>query len=195
MDFTTDKKVYDIPDQYMFGPSLMVCPVAEYKARARQVYFPKSHGWYDVYSGQYIEGGQTLTVNAPYERMPLFARAGSIVPLGPEIEYTMQKQADPLTIVVYIGADASFNLYEDEGTNYNYEQGKYAIIPMSWNEQDQMLTVGNRTGGFEGMLKNRTFKFVFVSGENPVELPLNEIKAKEYTYSGVELSIPYLSHN
>jgi alpha-D-xyloside xylohydrolase len=143
MDFPTDKGVYNIGDQYLFGPALMVCPVHVYKAREREVYFPAGSGWYDFYSGKYSEGGLTMAVPAPYERMPLFVKAGSIVPVGPEIEYTAQKPADPVTLYVYTGADASFTLYEDEGTNYNYEKG-YAISPIQNKGELTIGTSGSR---------------------------------------------------
>nr|WP_321452670.1 TIM-barrel domain-containing protein [uncultured Carboxylicivirga sp.] len=163
MDFTDDKNVYNIGDQYMFGPSLMVCPVYEYKARSREVYLPKTAGWYDAYTGSWLDAGVKMTADAPYEKMPMYVKAGSILPMGPEIEYTTQKPADKITLVVYTGADASFELYEDEGTNYNYEKGKYAVIPFSYSEADKTLTIGARKGEFEGMLKDRQFNVVFVS--------------------------------
>ena len=131
MDFNGDANVYDIPDQWMFGPAFMACPVSQYKARNRSVYFPQQCGWYNLYTGDYVEGGQTLVVDAPYERMPVFVREGSIVPFGPEMEWCDEKPAELINLYVYQGADASFQLYEDEGTNYNYEKGKYATIDIN----------------------------------------------------------------
>ena len=157
MDFTDDPGVYNIADQYMFGPAFMVCPVYSYKARERDVYFPAGNGWYDFYTGKFTTGGQKMTVPAPYERMPLFVKAGSIIPVGPEIEYTSQKPADPVTLYVYTGADASFTLYEDEGTTYDYEKGEYSTIPLSWSESAGELTIGERKGEFPQMIKERTF--------------------------------------
>lgn len=134
MDFTADTNVNNVGDQFMFGPSFMVSPVYHYGDRSREVYFPKSAGWYDFYTGKFQAGGEKKMVDAPYERIPLFVRAGSIVPFGPEIQYTDEKQAEHIKLYVYQGADAAFTLYEDEGVNYNYEQGKYAMIPMTYNE-------------------------------------------------------------
>jgi alpha-D-xyloside xylohydrolase len=139
----------------------MVCPVYIYKARSREVYFPSGTTWYDIYSGQAIEGGQTLTVNAPYNRMPLYAAAGSILPMGEIIQNTTQNQKD-LTIYVYEGQDGSFDLYEDEGTNYNYEKGAYSLIPFVYNNEDNTLTVGKRKGEFSNMNKVRNFRIIKV---------------------------------
>lgn len=167
MDFSFDKGVQNIGDQYLFGPSLMVCPVYRYNDRQRNVYFPNSGGWYDFYSGEYIAGGQNLTVDAPYERMPLFVREGAIIPVGPEIQYTDEKKADTIVLYVYRGKDGNFILYEDEGGNYNYEKGAYSNIPLSYNDSEGTLTIGEREGKFDGMLKDRTFVIVPVSKENP----------------------------
>ena len=123
MDFAKDTAVLNIGDQYMFGSSLLINPVCEYKQHNRQLYLPKCAGWYDLYSGKWYAGGQKIVADAPYERMPVFVKAGSIIPFGPELQYTSEKPADTITLNIYTGADASFNLYEDEGTNYNYEKG------------------------------------------------------------------------
>jgi alpha-D-xyloside xylohydrolase len=181
MDFTADHKVYDIGDQYMFGPDMMVCPVYVYKARERDVYFPQCNGWYDFYSGKFIQAGQQITVPAPYERMPLFVKAGSILPVGPEIEYSSQKPADPITLYVYGGEDAVFNLYEDEGTTYDYEKGAYTIIPISYSAATGQVTLGDRKGEYPEMLKERTFNIVWVSkdkpeGFNPDKKPMASVK-------------------
>ena len=175
MDFTADAKVNNISDQYMFGPAVMAAPVYEYGARSREMYFPATCGWYDFYSGKYVAGGQTLTVDAPYEQMPLFVREGAIIPYGPEMQYSHEKPASEITLYVYAGQDGAFTLYEDEGVNYNYEKGHYATIPFSYNEAEGTLTLGERTGEFAGMLKERTFNVVKVSKEKP--LPF-DLKAK-----------------
>ncbi|WP_167607561.1 TIM-barrel domain-containing protein [Maribellus sediminis] len=163
MDFSSDTEVQNIDDQFMFGPALMVCPVYHYKARQRNVYFPDKSGWYDFYSGEYIAGGQKMTVEAPYERIPLFVKAGSIIPVGPEIQYTDEKPAAKIMLYVYRGQDGAFTLYEDEGTNYNYEKGAYSNIPFTYNEAEGTLTIGDREGEFDGMLKKRSFVVVQVS--------------------------------
>jgi alpha-D-xyloside xylohydrolase len=184
MDFNGDKKVEDIGDQYMFGPSLMVAPVYQYKARNREVYFPAANGWYDLYSGKYTEGGQKISVDAPYERMPLFVKEGSIVPFGPEIQYAGEKQADVITLYVYTGKDAEFTLYEDEGINYNYEKGAFNTIQIKYNDQSGKLTIGDSTGSFDGMLKSRTFNIVWVSKDKPVAFDLGKKSDSTVTYEG-----------
>jgi len=175
MDFGQDKAVRNIGYQFMFGPAIMVNPVYTYKARTREVYFPKSmvNGklsnctWYDFFTGEAAsQGGETKTVPAPYEHIPLFVRAGSIIPFGPAIEYTQHKKADNIRLYVYQGADGQFNLYEDEGTNYGYEAGRYANIPITYNEATHTLTIGDRQGEFPGMLKERTFIIVPCSQSN-----------------------------
>jgi len=163
MDFGCDNNVLNIGDQYMFGPGLMVCPVYAYKARNREVYFPANTGWYDFYTGKQYQGGQKLSVDAPYNRMPMFVAAGSIIPMGNIIQSTKEEQKD-LTICVYAGNDGSFNLYEDEGVNYNYEKGAYAIIPFTYDDMDKTLTIGERKGEFDGMAKERTFTIRYNSG-------------------------------
>jgi alpha-D-xyloside xylohydrolase len=189
MDFNGDKKVESIGDQYMFGPSLMVAPVYQYKARNREVYFPAANGWYDLYSGKYFIGGQKISVDAPYERMPLFVKEGSIVPFGPEIQYTGEKQADVINLYVYTGKDAEFILYEDEGINYNYEKGAFGTIRINYNEQSGKLTIGDATGTFEGMLKTRTFNIVWVGKLKPVEFDLNKKPAASVTYEGKAVEV------
>lgn len=158
MDFESDTTARGVGDEYLFGPALLVCPVYRYGARSKSVYLPAGTSWYDAYTGAKTNGGQTIDAPAPYERMPLFVKAGSIVPLGPAIEYTGERPADTITLCVYTGADGAFTLYEDEGTNYHYEQGAYAEIPMAL--KDGILTIGEREGEFPGMLRDRTFKII-----------------------------------
>jgi alpha-D-xyloside xylohydrolase len=186
MDFNGDVNVNSISDQYMFGPSLMVAPVYKYKARSRVVYFPESCGWYDFYSGKYLRGGQKLNVNAPYVRLPLYVREGTILPVGPEIQYTREKPADPLILFVYTGKDCDFTLYEDEGVNYNYEKGSYSNIPISYNQEKRQLIIGERKGTFPGMPDTRTFKIVFISKEKPVSYDPEIIPDQTVTYDGKE---------
>ena len=165
MDFPHDQNVENIGDQFMFGPSFMVCPVYTYEARHRDVYFPDGTNWYDFHTGQFIEGGQKLKVDAPYEQIPLYIREGAIIPVGPEIQYTGEKPSDLVVLYVYRGKDGAFTLYEDEGTNYNYEKGAFSNIPFSYNEAEGTLTIGARQGNFEGMLNERTFVIVTVSNQ------------------------------
>ena len=166
MDWPDDPNVRDLSDQWLFGPALMPCPVSEYKARSRDVYFPEG-GWYDFYNGAYISGGQRLTVSAPRARIPLYVRAGSIVPFGPEIEWTDQLPADEIRLYVYAGADADFVLYEDDGLTYGYEKGESTTIAMHWNDAERVLTIGERKGSYPGMLTQRSFVVVPVDPAHP----------------------------
>ena len=160
-DFRTDDNVKNIKDQYMFGPALMVCPVTTSGQRSREVYLPAGT-WVNFWTGESIQStGETIVASAPLKQIPLFVRAGSVIPMGPENQYVDESQ-DPTEIRVYMGADGSFNLYEDEGNNYNYEQGKFSNIPFTYDEETKTLTIGKREGSFDGMLENRTFKVVFV---------------------------------
>ena len=166
MDFPADPKVRDLSDQWLFGPAFMPCPVYEYGARNRSVYFPEG-GWYNFYSGVYIEGNQTLTVSAPYERMPLYVRAGSIVPSGPAMQWSDEKPAEEIRLHVYAGRDASFTLYEDDGLTYAYEKGAFAKIPLRWDDAARTLHIGSREGSFPEMLKSRRFRVILVDPAHP----------------------------
>ncbi|MBS1601708.1 MAG: DUF5110 domain-containing protein [Bacteroidetes bacterium] len=162
MDFSSDTAVLGVADEFMLGPSLLAAPVTVYKAREREVYLPAGQGWYDLYSGKYMAGGRRIIADAPYERMPVYVKEGSILALGPDLQYTGERPADTITLRVYTGRDAAFNLYEDEGTNYNYEKGGYAIIPVRYDEAKGRLTIGVREGRFEGMLRKRVFRIEWV---------------------------------
>lgn len=191
MDFSLDTEVFDIADQYMFGPSLMVNPVTEYKVRSRKVYLPSAYGWYDVRTGRHYAGGTVIEADAPYEWMPLFAREGSLIPTGPDIQYTGEKEADPLTLWVYAGADGAFELYEDEGDNYNYEDGAYTLIPLTWNEAERTLTIGKREGEYRGMLHERTVNVIMVSENRAVKLDFGRPPDKSVKYSGEEIKVRF----
>jgi alpha-D-xyloside xylohydrolase len=184
MDFEKDTAVYDIADEYMLGPSLLVAPVTQYKARERQVYLPAGQGWYDLYTGAYLEGGQHVTTDAPYQRMPVCVKEGSILPLGPDLQYTGERPADTITLLVYTGKDAHFTLYEDEGTNYNYEKGAYSNIPFTYNEAAGTLTIGQREGSFGHMLQKRVFRIVKVSRDRPVALDRVQTAGQVVRYKG-----------
>ncbi|HEY8956277.1 TIM-barrel domain-containing protein [Chitinophaga sp.] len=189
MDFPKDTAVLNIPDQYMFGPAILVNPVYEYRKTERALYLPECAGWYDLYSGKWYAGGQKITAAAPYERMPLFVKAGSIVPFGPELQYTAEKQADTITLNIYTGADASFNLYEDEGTNYNYEKGAFSIIPIKYNEGTATVTIGDRKGSYNNMLSKRTFRINMITPNKATRLDLDTKCDKEVVYEGKFITI------
>jgi alpha-D-xyloside xylohydrolase len=184
MDFGNDQSVENTGDQYMFGPSLLVAPVYTYKARTREVTFPSACGWYDFYTGKYIKGGQRIDVAAPFEHMPLFVKEGSIIPIGPAIQYTDEKPADPIILYVYTGRDCAFTLYEDEGINYNYEKGACSTIRFSYDNVAGNLIIGERKGEFSGMLKSRTFRIIWVSEEHPVPFNPEAAPAENVKYDG-----------
>jgi alpha-D-xyloside xylohydrolase len=188
MDYEQDEQVKNISDEYLFGPDLLVNPVYAYGARSRSVYLPKGNGWYDLYSGKYSNGGQTIAADAPYERMPIYVKEGSIVPFGPEIQYTGEKPADPITLYVYTGMDASFTLYEDEGNNYNYEKGAFSNIRFTYTEADKTLTIGAREGKFAGMLSSRKFNVVYVNKNHPVGLNFQSNNNLSINYEGKRIT-------
>ncbi len=189
MDFNGDKEVENIGNQWMFGPALMACPVGYYKARNRSVYFPKQSGWYDLYTNEYIEGGQSLVVDAPYECIPVYVREGAIIPFGPEMEWSDEKPAELINLYVYAGKNGSFQLYEDEGVNYNYEKGKYATIDITYDDASKTVKFGARKGQFNGMLKNRCFNVVLITKDAPKPLNLENPNGKMVQYDGKEVSV------
>ena len=181
MEAPQDKKVYNMDDEYMFGSAFLVAPVLEADAKTRKVYLPNSSQWYDYWTNELYEGGQTVSKEVPIEIMPLYVKAGSIVPFNTEkVQYAEEKPWTKLELKVYPGADASFVLYEDENDNYNYEKGACTEIPVTWDNANNTLTLGARTGSFEGMLKNRKF-VVSVVGQ----------KAKTISYTGKELKVKF----
>ena len=190
MDYPDDPEVRDLSDQWMFGPALMPCPVYEFKARSRSVYFPQG-GWYDFYSGSYISGGQRLTVDAPYERIPLYVRAGSIVPVGPEMEWSDQKPEDDLLILVYSGADAAFTLYQDDGLTYAYEKGECSKIALSWNEEEKTLEIGRREGSYKNMPKDIKFRVVVVGNDKPFAFDGDAPGMQEVNYTGEPVTLKF----
>ncbi|WP_207422577.1 TIM-barrel domain-containing protein [Desertivirga brevis] len=188
MDFPADAVARNINDQFMFGPSLLISPVTEYRSTRRELYLPQGSSWYNFYTGEYLKGGQTIKAAAPYEEIPLFVKEGSIIPTGPEIQYTNEKPAEPISIYVFSGKNGAFNLYEDEGVNYNYEKGMFSEIPFSYNESHGALTIGDRKGAFPGMLKERTFNIVWITPQNRGSLTKNTI-SKTVKYDGKKLIV------
>ena len=190
MDFNGDDNIYNIKDQWMFGSALMACPVGEYQKYSRNVYLPKQKGWYDFYTGKHYAGGQTIVADAPYEKIPVFVPEGSILPVGPEMEWSDQKKPELIDLYVYAGKDGSYTLYEDEGTNYNYEKGKYATIDFLYDDAQKTLTIGARKGSFDGMLQKRRFNVVLVSGDNQQGISLAKApKGKKVKYAGQVVTV------
>jgi len=168
MDFRGDPQSRDVRDEYMFGPAFLVSPVTVYKARSRDVYLPPTPGgWFDFWTGHVESGGHHVTAAAPFESMPVYVRAGAIVPVGPLLQYTSEKPPDPITLTVYTGANGDFSLYEDDGATYGYERGAFSRIPIRWDDASKTLTIGARAGTFTGMLATRTFRVVLVSPAKP----------------------------
>ena len=188
MDFPKDKNVLNIGDQYMFGAGLMICPVYEYKARTREVYFPEGAGWYQLNDGKFVAGGQQQTVAAPYDRMPVYVAAGSILPIGKLIQNTTEVQNDQ-TIYVYAGKDGAFTLYEDENTNYNYEKGAFSTIEFTYNDKTKILDIAKRQGEFKGMVKDRNFQIVLVQPTHSIGIDGIPTGAKAVHYTGDKISV------
>jgi alpha-D-xyloside xylohydrolase len=190
MDFPQDAAARDIANEYMFGPAFLVAPVTTYQARSRSVYLPQANaGWYDFWTGTHSVGGQTLDTPAPFDSMPLFIRAGAIIPFGPEMQYTGEKPSDPITLCVYAGADGEFTLYEDDGVSYGYERGAFARIPLHWDDATKTLTIGKREGKFPGMLNQRTFNVVLVTKDKPVGFSFTPKPDKSVRYQGQAVKV------
>jgi alpha-D-xyloside xylohydrolase len=194
MDFQEDMKAADQPFEYMFGQSFLVAPVTEPNVTELPVYLPKATAWYSFWTGKQFSGGQTINASAPIDKIPVFVKAGSIVPVGKFLQYTGQKTADTLEIRIYKGADGRFELYEDEGDNYNYEKGAYSVIPFEWNEQKQALTIGKRQGDFEGLLKERIFNIVWVNESDGKGVDIS-LSKKSIKYTGLVCTIDYTNQN
>jgi alpha-D-xyloside xylohydrolase len=196
MDFTNDKKALDINDQFMFGRSLLVAPVTERQyakpaglngkdtvftadystTHSKQVYLPAGTSWIDFWTGTTYAGGQTIAKETPLDILPLYVKAGSILPIGPDVQYATEKKWDDLVLRIYPGADGEFVLYEDENDNYNYERGQYSQIKFQWNDKKKQLTIADRSGQFSGMMEKRSFRIVIVNEKQGA----GEIRKVEY---------------
>ena len=188
MDFRNDPRVRNVGDQFLYGPAILVNPVTEPGATMRHLYLPKTK-WYDFWTGEALEGGRAVDAQAPLDRVPLFVRAGSILPMGPDEEFSNEKPADPLELRIYRGADGDFALYEDENDTYNYENGAYAVIPLHWDDAKQTLTISDRKGKFPGMLLQRTFRIVVVQDQHGAGIAPSEQPNKIVSYSGALISV------
>ncbi|HLP06199.1 MAG TPA: TIM-barrel domain-containing protein [Paludibacter sp.] len=188
MDYRTDANVKNIDNQFMFGPSMLINPVSSAGVTKRNVYLPAGN-WYDFWTGKQYTGSQTINADAPISRIPVFVKAGAIIPMGPEITYATQA-IDPTEIRIYQGANGSFTLYEDEGDTHNYEKGNYSVIPFTYNEATQELTIGTRTGSYNNMPANRNFNIVWVAENHGVGInaPVVCDTTVHYTGSSVVIS-------
>jgi alpha-D-xyloside xylohydrolase len=208
MDFANDKRTLDINDQYMFGKSLLVCPVTRpmysriivqgndttrvedfSKVKDYKIYLPQGTNWFDFWTGELHNGGQALIKETPIDIMPLFVKAGSILPMGPKVQYATEKKWDNLEIRVYPGANGEFTLYEDENDSYDYEKGIYSTIAFTWDDAKKELTVSDVKGSFPGMLKTRTFQVVIVSPNHGTGVGVTDQVEKVVTYSGTEKKV------
>ena len=193
MDFTGDTNALDINDEYLFGKAILVCPVTEAMyskdmkedfstIKSMEVYLPKDADWFDFWTGEKLEGGQTVSRETPIDIMPLYVKAGSIIPIGPDVQYANEKKWDTLEVRVYEGVDGEFTLYEDENDNYNYEKGMYSTITFTWNDTEKILTINKREGSFPGMMNERIFNLVLVSKNkgNGMNKPIKYDKVVPY---------------
>lgn len=188
MDFRTDARALQVKDQFLFGRALLVSPVTRHQVRSRQVYLPPATGgWYDFWTGTAYAGGQMIDAPAPFGDIPVHIRAGSIIPFGPELQYTGEKPADPLTLRIYAGADGSFELYEDDGLSYSYEKGAFSTIRFSWDDKSSTLKIGDRRGSFPGMLKERTIQVLLIRPDKAHGFSFDAVAPVTLRYQGAAL--------
>jgi alpha-D-xyloside xylohydrolase len=200
-DFRTDAAINNIQDQYMFGPAFLVNPVTAQlystkkksgnATKSRTVYLPESTTWYDFWTGESYTGGQTIDAAAPIDIIPLYVRAGSIIPMGPFLQYSTEKEADTIELRVYPGANGQFTMYEDENDNYNYEKGKYAEITVTWDEEGKQLTIGDRKGSYDDLSHDKTFHIVWVRKQYGYGINPPFRCDTTVHYNGSQLVVPY----
>ncbi|HEY1212874.1 MAG TPA: TIM-barrel domain-containing protein [Bryobacteraceae bacterium] len=190
MNFPKDPKTLNIGNQYLFGPEIMVTPVTNAGATEQDVYLPATGApWYNFWTGEKAEAGQNVHASAPLETLPLFVRPGAILPMGPFLQYSDEKPADPIELRVYRGADGKFTLYEDQGDSYNYEKGQFATIPITWRESTHTLEIGDRKGSFPGIVNDRDFHIVWVSDNHGAGVDLTEKYDSIVHYGGKSVKI------
>lgn len=207
MDFNDDKKVHNISNQYMFGKAFLVVPVTDpmyvssterrwanpkedfSSVKTQEVYLPQGTQWFDFWTGEAFQGGQTIQKEVPIDIIPLYIRAGSIIPLGPKVQYSTEKKWDNLEIRIYPGANGEFLLYEDENDNYNYEKGIFSTIKFTWNDINRTLNISSREGSYSGMLKSRKFNIVVVDSKNGIGSQQSKRFSKTVSYNGKEKTI------
>ena len=189
MDFNGDTSALNQPYEYMFGKAFLVAPVTESDVNEWNVYLPKSIAWYDFWTGDKHGGGQMITKETPIEIIPLYVKAGSILSIGPKVEYATEKNWDTLEIRIYPGADGEFTLYEDENDNYNYEKGTYSTITFTWDDTKKNLTISDRKGSFIGLFSERIFRIIKVSSDNGIGTDTAKTYDKVITYNGNKITI------
>jgi alpha-D-xyloside xylohydrolase len=189
MDWRGDPRTWNIPDEFTFGPAILVSPVLKANTTKRSVYLPASPAWYNFWTGEKVGAGEDIEADAPLDRTPIFVRAGSIIPLGPEIEYADERPNGPIELRVYTGADGMFSMYADEGDNYNYEKDAHAIIPIKWSEEDRTLTIGDRAGQYTGMPQQIQFRVVWVSADHGTGESVMDAPDQTIEYTGSTISV------
>ena len=190
MDWREDVEAQNTGDEYLFGPALLVSPVTTQGATTRTVYLPKAI-WYDFWTGDRVEGGKRIEADAPLAKLPLYVRAGSIVPMGPAMEWTTEKAEDPLEVRVYPGADGDFTLYEDENDGNAYTKGAHTTIALHWDDAAKTLAVGAREGSFPGMLARRTLRVVLVGKGRGVGIGESATADKTVEYAGEKTAVRF----
>ncbi len=188
MDWREDVEAQNTGDEYLFGPAILVSPVTNEGATSRTVYLPKAT-WYDFWTGDKQEGGKRIQADAPLDKLPLFVRAGSIIPMGPRMEWTTEKPSDPIELRIYLGADGDFTFYEDQNDGYQYEKGAHATIHLHWDDAARTLTLSDRVGNFPGMLAEHTFRLVVVGKGHGVGIGESEFAEATVVYKGVKLAV------
>ena len=190
MDWRNDVESQNTGDEYMFGPAMLVSPMYTQGATNRSVYLPPAT-WYDFWTGEKQEGGKRIEADAPLAKLPLFVRAGSIIPMGPAMEWTTEKPADPIELRIYPGADGDFTLYEDENDSYRYEKGARATIDLHWDDGAKTLTLGTREGSFPGMLQERTFRVVVVGSGHGTGIEESDKAEATVSYKGIKTATSF----
>jgi alpha-D-xyloside xylohydrolase len=210
MDFPNDKNALDLNDEYMFGKSLLISPVTNpmyikpsingrdtiqaedfSTVKSKETYLPAGTGWYDFWTSEKLSGGNKVTKQTPLDIIPVYVKAGSVLPLGPAVQYAEEKKWDNLEIRIYPGANGKFVLYEDENDNYNYERGIYSTISFEWDDAKRTLTIDERKGIFPGMLDTRRFNIVMVTADKRVSDNLIARPDKEVIYTGKKIMVRF----
>lgn len=204
-DFRQDSTVYNIKDEFMFGPSFLICPVTHpmyfgpqnkvlNQPHSRSVYLPAKTNWIDFWTNKTVKGGQTIICDAPISHIPIFVKAGSIIPVGPAITYAAEQVEAPIELRIYAGQNGRFNYYEDDGISYDYKNNRYARYTIYWNDKRQLLTFGKRQGNFNGLVKERKFKVVYISPDCSNDANDNAT-IKSVLYNGRQQQISFSSRN
>jgi alpha-D-xyloside xylohydrolase len=188
LDYRNDAAVADIGDEFMFGPSMLVSPVTQPDATRRDVYLPREPGWINFWSGKHEAGGRTISADAPLDQIPLFVKAGSIIPLGPDEQYADQLSG-PIELRIYTGADGAITLYEDDGITYSYEKGQYATTLIRWNEATRTLTIRPREGSYENEPARQIFRVVWVRQGHGVGVDPEVVPDAELAFEGAAVNV------